>query len=97
MFYAAFPPEINSGRIYSGSGIGAVDGRRSGLGRAGQRFTVHSGVLFVGDLVPDRRAVARPHFAEHDGRGHSLSELDAGHGRPGRRNRDPGHRRGERL
>ena len=36
MFYAAFPPEFNSGRMYSGAGSGSIAGRRGGLGRTGQ-------------------------------------------------------------
>ena len=97
MFYAAFPPEINSGRIYSGPGSGpmlAAAAAWDGLANELQSTAAsYSSVI----SVADQRALARSVVAEHGGRGHSLSDLDAGHRRAGRRNREPGHRGGKRL
>ena len=59
MFYGAFPPEFNSGRMYSGSRLGVDGGRRGGLGESGHRITVHRVLVLVGDLEPDQRALGR--------------------------------------
>ena len=58
MDFGALPPEINSGRMYSGPGCGSMLACRSSLGRVGRRPGFHGGLLSVGDLGPDQRSMA---------------------------------------
>ena len=97
MFYAAFPPEFNSGRMYSGAGSGSIARRRSGLGRAGREIQstvgAYSSVIeslisgpWAGPSSMAMLAAVTPY----------LSWMQAA-GAHGRRSRSPGHRGGNRL
>ena len=79
-------------------GIGADVGRRGGLGRAGHRIAVQAATSYssvissltsgpwLGPSSLSMAAAVAPYL-----------DLDAGHRRAGRRNREPGHRGGQRL
>ena len=50
MNFATLPPEINSGRMFSGPGAGIDDRGRHGLGQAGRTAVRRGGGLSGGDL-----------------------------------------------
>ncbi len=58
MDFAFLPPEINSGRMYTGPGAAPMLARRSGLGRLVSRIEFGGSVLRVGSRRTDWRAVA---------------------------------------
>ena len=98
MFYAAFPPEINSGRMYTGPGSGSMLAAAAAWDGLATELQSTAAVLFVGDLGPDHRADwVGPSSLTMAAAVTPYVDLDAGHRRAGRRNRDPGDRGGKRL
>ena len=96
MFYAAFPPEFNSGRMYSGAGSGSLRAAAAAWnGLAGEiQSTVGAYSSAVDSLVsgpwvgPSSMAMLAAVTP--------VLELDAGRRRNGRRSRSPGHCGGNR-
>ena len=76
MDFAALPPEINSGRMYSGPGSGPMMEAASGLAKPGRGTVLGGGVLLFGGHRPDRRQLAGPRVGIDGGRGGDLCRMD---------------------
>jgi len=79
MDFGALPPEVNSGRMYSGAGPATLLAAAAGMGQAGRRTAHRRRRLPVADLGPDRRIVDGPVIDVHGGRGRALLDVDEKH------------------
>ena len=76
MDFGALPPEINSGRMYSGPGCGSMLGAAAAWDGTGRRLAFHGGLLSVGDRGPDRRSMAGSLVGVDGDRGDAVHRVD---------------------
>ena len=80
MDFGALPPEINSGRMYSGPGSGPMLAAAAGWDKAIRRTVFGGGLLFFGHIRADRRQLAGSGVSIDGGRGRNVCRVD-GHRR----------------
>ena len=95
--YGALPPEINSGRMYTGPGSGPLMAAASAWDSVAAELRYGGNGLHVGDHRADELAVVGSGVAGDDLRGDAVCELDQCGGRAGRRDGESGPRGGGRL
>ena len=97
MDFGIYPPEINSGRMYTGPGSGPMLAAAQAWGSlADELYTAASAYQSVG-VGADLRVVVGSVVDVDDGRGRDLRGMAQRHRRAGRRDRRPSPGGGRRL
>ena len=88
--FGAFPPEVNSAKMYAGPGSTSLLSAAAAWNGLAVRVAFASSQLHLDRVEPDRRRLARSGVDGYGGRGRAVHGVDEHHRGAGRADREPG-------